>query len=198
MSVDRPADHVADMNKTALSDRYLWYNTNILIWEGDPIHFSNLQNTLIENFCLDLRRLELFGRARSLQRGWVSALAEGEELSIGAAQGSDVAMEGDETPVRWEQEMWEAKMREFVVHTGGKCVVPMTSEINALRPKSLIRGGSTNRSHRGPNPCMSNQLSGVAVPTAVVMGPLRHTNNFHPLRRDTLNLLRMTYLVLTG
>ncbi|KAI0094471.1 MT-A70-domain-containing protein [Irpex rosettiformis] len=158
-------------------------DTDVLIWEGDstdPTLKPPEMYTLIENFCLGLRRLELFGRARSLRRGWVSALAEGEELSIGAAQGGDVAMEGDETPVRWEREVWEAKMREFAVHTGGKCVVPMTSEIDALRPKSPVRGGSNNQSHHVPNPSMGNQPSGMAVPMAAVMGPPRHTNNFNP------------------
>lgn len=82
--------------------------------------------TLIENFCLGLRRLELFGRARSLRRGWVSALAEGEEGSIPSEQSGDISMEDDETPVRWNREAWEAKMKERAVH-GGKLVVPMTS-----------------------------------------------------------------------
>lgn len=82
--------------------------------------------TLIENFCLGLRRLELFGRARSLRRGWVSALAEGEEGGVGAVLGGDVSMESEETPVRWEREAWEMKMKEFAIHAGGRCVVPMT------------------------------------------------------------------------
>ena len=85
--------------------------------------------TLIENFCLGLRRLELFGRARSLRRGWVSALAEGEEGGVGVVFGGDVSMESEETPVRWEREAWEMKMKEFAMHAGGKCVVPMTPGI---------------------------------------------------------------------
>lgn len=35
-------------------------------------------------------------------------------------------MEGDEEPVRWERESWEAKMKEFAMRAGGKSVVPMT------------------------------------------------------------------------
>ena len=51
----------------------------MLIWEGDPTDPTLKppeMYTLIENFCLGLRRLEIFGRARTLRRGWVSALAE--------------------------------------------------------------------------------------------------------------------------
>ena len=40
---------------------------------------------LIENFCLGLRRLELFARASCLRRGWVSALMMGEEEKVPAA-----------------------------------------------------------------------------------------------------------------
>lgn len=109
----------------------IFLDTDVIIWEGDPTDPTLKppeMHTLIENFCLGLRRLELFGRARTLRKGWVSALADGEEASIPADQHGDVGMEGDdETPVRWNREAWEAKMKEFAGHAGGKCVVPMTS-----------------------------------------------------------------------
>ncbi|KIP10153.1 hypothetical protein PHLGIDRAFT_39604, partial [Phlebiopsis gigantea 11061_1 CR5-6] len=57
-------------------------DTDVIIWEGDssdPTLKPPEMYTLIENFCLGLRRLELFSRARTLRRGWVSALQDGEE-----------------------------------------------------------------------------------------------------------------------
>ncbi|KAI0692939.1 MT-A70-domain-containing protein [Cytidiella melzeri] len=154
-------------------------DTDVLLWEGDatdPTLKPPEMHTLIENFCLGLRRLELFGRTRSLRRGWVSALAEGEEASVGAGQGGDIAMEGEDGPVRWDREAWEAKMREFAVQGGGKAVVPMTAEIDALRPKSPVRGGSSNHPHHASAPGGSHQPSGLATPMAGVMSAVRNHN----------------------
>jgi len=70
-------------------------DTDVIIWEGDPTgkpapgaviqqqRGSNHQladplrkppelYSLIENFCLGMRRLEVFGRSSSLRRGWVT------------------------------------------------------------------------------------------------------------------------------
>lgn len=102
--------------------------------------------TLIENFCLGLRRLELFARARSLRRGWVSLLAEGEETNVPAVQaqaragdvqlslsleqqlGGGTNVLGQELSVdraeRWDQEKWEVAMRSWMQN--GRTVVPMT------------------------------------------------------------------------
>ena len=103
----------------------------MLIWEGDatdPTLKPPEMYTLIENFCLGLRRLEIFGRARTLRKGWVSALAEGEETIAQAQAGDDVPMAGDdETPVRWDREAWEAQIKAYATEAGGKSVVPMTS-----------------------------------------------------------------------
>ncbi|KAJ2974968.1 hypothetical protein NUW54_g11806 [Trametes sanguinea] len=47
-------------------------DTDVLIWEGDqsdPTLKPSEMYTLIENFCLGLRRLEIFGRARTARRG---------------------------------------------------------------------------------------------------------------------------------
>ena len=59
-----------------------------MIWEGDPADPTRKppeMYTLIENFCLGLRRLELFARASCLRRGWISALMVGEEEKVPAA-----------------------------------------------------------------------------------------------------------------
>jgi mRNA (2'-O-methyladenosine-N6-)-methyltransferase len=102
--------------------------------------------TLIENFCLGLRRLELFARARSLRRGWVSVLAEGEESHVPTVQAQARASDprlslapeqqleagtnvlGQELSVyraeRWDQDKWEAAMRAWLQN--GRSVVPMT------------------------------------------------------------------------
>lgn len=103
----------------------------MIIWEGDPTDPTLKppeMYTLIENFCLGLRRLELFGRARTLRKGWVSALAEGEEAIAQSQGGEDQPMEGDtETPVRWNREAWESKVKAFASESGGRSVVPMTA-----------------------------------------------------------------------
>lgn len=113
--------------------------------------------TLIENFCLGTRRLEIFGRARSsLRRGWVTALVEGDEAHVnGGEMAPDLEMEGSGGAVEWEKEKWEAGIRNLAgmnvegqagLGLGGqmRAVVPNTPEIDALRPKSPVRGGSSN------------------------------------------------------
>ncbi|KAI0717767.1 MT-A70-domain-containing protein [Cerioporus squamosus] len=135
-------------------------DTDVLIWEGDasdPTLKPPEMYTLIENFCLGLRRLEIFGRARTARRGWVTALAEGEEdrieegMTLGEDDGTNEVQEG---AMRWNRERWEAQVKELA---GGstKLVVPVTPEIDALRPKSPVRGGSSNTNagmmnHSGP------------------------------------------------
>jgi hypothetical protein len=121
----------------------------VIFWEGDPTDPTRKppeMYTLIENFCLGLRRLELFARARSLRRGWVSVLAEGEETNVHAVQaqaragnvqlplsleqqldaGTNVL--GQELSVdcaeRWNQDKWEAALRSWLQN--GRAVVPMT------------------------------------------------------------------------
>lgn len=121
----------------------------MILWEGDPTDPTRKppeMYTLIENFCLGLRRLELFARARSLRRGWVSVLAEGEETNVPTVQAQaragniqlSLAPEqqldartnvlGQELSVdraeRWEQDKWEAAMRGWLQN--GRAVVPMT------------------------------------------------------------------------
>ena len=100
-----------------------------MIWEGDasdPTLKPPEMYTLIENFCLGLRRLEIFGRARTLRRGWVTALAEGEEERIedGMCIDADENNEGEDNAAPWDREAWENKVKEL--SNGGKAVVPMT------------------------------------------------------------------------
>jgi len=121
----------------------------VILWEGDPTDPTRKppeMYTLIENFCLGLRRLELFARARSLRRGWVSVLEDGEEKNVSVVQaqaragsvqlplspeqqldtGTNVL--GQELSVdraeRWDQEKWEVAMRGWVQNS--RAVVPMT------------------------------------------------------------------------
>ncbi|KAI0668886.1 MT-A70-domain-containing protein [Trametes maxima] len=118
-------------------------DTDVLIWEGDaadPTLKPPEMYTLIENFCLGLRRLELFGRARTARRGWVTVLAEGEEERI--EEGMSLDDLGTDGAMRWNKDRWDARLKELA--SGGKPVVPVTPEIDALRPKSPVRGGSSN------------------------------------------------------
>jgi hypothetical protein len=134
---------------------YSTLDTDVILWEGDPTDPTRKppeMYTLIENFCLGLRRLELFARARSLRRGWVSALAEGEEAHVPAVQalctsdapqlsreqldgGTNVL--GQELSVdraeRWDQDKWESAMRAWFQN--GRAVVPMTpgTSVSAFR-----------------------------------------------------------------
>jgi len=121
----------------------------VILWEGDPTDPTRKppeMYTLVENFCLGLRRLELFARARSLRRGWLSVLAEGEEAHVPVVQallrandaqqlslspeqfdgGTNVL--GQELSIdraeRWDQDKWEAAMRTWLQN--GRAVVPMT------------------------------------------------------------------------
>ena len=99
-----------------------------MIWEGDasdPTLKPPEMYTLIENFCLGLRRLEIFGRARTARRGWVTALAEGEEERIeeGMTLGDDD--DAQEGAMRWNRETWEARIKDLA-GGGQRLVVPVT------------------------------------------------------------------------
>ncbi|KAL5478851.1 KAR4 [Sanghuangporus weigelae] len=127
-------------------------DTDVIFWEGDssdPTRKPPEMYQLIENFCLGTRRLELFGRYHSLRRGWVTVTADELELSPEEAHEKDDA-------VPFDRERWENNIKELA--QGGKCVVPNTSEIESLRPKSPTP--------RGPG--VSNSVSAPTV-TAVPM-----------------------------
>ncbi|KAJ7041199.1 MT-A70-domain-containing protein [Mycena alexandri] len=123
-------------------------DTDVIFWEGDatdPTRKPPEMYTLIENFCLGTRRLELFGRApSSLRRGWVTALAPGQEGRLPSE--GNVYSEDGALASRWDRDSWDNDIKTLA--NGGKTVVPMTPEIDALRPKSPFRPGSQ---HAAPN-----------------------------------------------
>ncbi|KAG2143861.1 MT-A70-domain-containing protein [Suillus cothurnatus] len=121
-------------------------DTDVIIWEGDtadPMRKPPEMYTLIENFCLGTRRLELFGRARSsLRRGWVTVLTASDGAKVGEHART---AEGDVVHL-WNKDSWEEATRHLASLAGGKCVVPNSQEIDALRPKSPMRSGNSGMS----------------------------------------------------
>jgi hypothetical protein len=112
--------------------------------------------TLVENFCLGMRRLEIFGKApASLRRGWVTVLAEGNSVNT-----HNLEVDGGSAP--WDKESWENGIKALA--NGGKCVVPMTAEIDALRPKSPFRAAGGG---------LAGLTGGTAVGMAMGMGGAR-------------------------
>jgi len=117
-------------------------DTDVIVWEGDsfdPTRKPPEMYTLIENFCLGTRRLEIFGKfPSSLRNGWITVLADGE--AVGESHTDEeriMRLQGGAS--RWRKETWESGIKELA--NGGKFVVPMTSDIDALRPKSPFRPG---------------------------------------------------------
>ncbi|KAF8970596.1 MT-A70-domain-containing protein [Flammula alnicola] len=151
-------------------------DTDVIIWEGDPDDPTRKppeMYTLVENFCLGMRRLEVFGKLSSLRRGWVTALAPGQEEHL--PSGGALNVEGEEGGIatRWVQESWEEGIRELA--NGGKPVVPMTQEIDNLRPKSPVRPGQGNTNTNtnmggGPNNASG---SGSQIMAVSMAGPNR-------------------------
>lgn len=120
--------------------------------------------TLIENFCLGFRRLEVFGKLSSLRRGWVTALAPGQEEHLPANGALQIEEEDGGLAARWAQESWEEGIRQLAANSSAvtsgnntsnigipKPVVPMSAEIDNLRPKSPVRGGQGNNQHHHNN-----------------------------------------------
>ena len=99
-----------------------------MIWEGDPDDPTLKppeMYTLVESFCLGLRRLELFARGKTLRRGWISVLAEGEEERV-----EDVVEDDGEGIAQarvWDKDVWERELKELAKGSSGRMVVPMTS-----------------------------------------------------------------------
>ncbi|KAF8488905.1 MT-A70-domain-containing protein [Gautieria morchelliformis] len=70
-------------------------------------------------------------------------------------------MEGLEDAVLWQRAKWEREVRDACqVPPGGRVVVPSTNEIDALRPKSPIRGGSANNNNNFHGGTMAMSMSG--------------------------------------
>ncbi|KAJ4484312.1 MT-A70-domain-containing protein [Lentinula edodes] len=148
-------------------------DTDVIIWEGDPCDPTRKppeMYTLIENFCLGIRRLEIFGRASSsIRRGWVTVLGQVEEDHLHRTHGvgETVFVDEDEggEATKWSREIWETRLKEIV--NGGKPVVPMTADIDALRPKSPFRPGTAGTPHNGPG---GNNVGGTMGPGGVMLG----------------------------
>ena len=154
--------------------RSLWtlLDTDVIIWEGDPSDPTRKPPetyTLIENFCLGTRRLEIFGRARSsLRRGWVTVLADGEHEHVPElARDRAPCIPDGARP--WDKDGWEEIGRKLAALGGGKCVVPNTQEIETLRPKSPVRSGSLP----GGGGVSGGVGVGVSGGVSVALGPPR-------------------------
>lgn len=80
----------------------------------DPTRKPPETYTLIENFCLGLRRLEVFGRRHSLRPGWVTV---GESL--------DQDLDPTVGAVRWNREQWDGHITS-IRDGNGRHVVPTT------------------------------------------------------------------------
>ncbi|KAG8908839.1 hypothetical protein FRB99_003077 [Tulasnella sp. 403] len=128
-------------------------DTDVIIWEGDPTDPTRKppeMYTLIENFCLGLRRLEIFGRPYSLRRGWVTA---GDfELTPQIAQESLART--------WDRTIWDSEIPRDEI---GRAVVPTSQEIEILRPKSPNRSGGNQTTSMQTSPPFS-QTPGHMLP----------------------------------
>ena len=167
-------------------------DTDVIIWEGDPVDPTRKppeMYTLIENFCLGFRRLEVFGKLSSLRRGWVTALAPGQEEHLPANGSLQVEEEEGGLAARWSQESWEEGIRQLAANSSAvtsgnntnigisKPVVPMSAEIDSLRPKSPVRGGQGNNQHNHNNSNGSNNISAQQQTMAMSMsGPARFSS----------------------
>jgi len=90
-----------------------------------------------------------------------------------------IRVEGEEGGIatRWIQESWEEGIKEL--SGTGKPVVPMTPEIDALRPKSPVRGGQSSNlsgpaTTSAPQNMQNNRFSGNRAnvhPNMQMMGP---------------------------
>ena len=90
-----------------------------------------------------------------------------------------IHVEGEEGGIatRWIQESWEEGIKEL--SGTGKSVVPMTPEIDALRPKSPVRGGQSSNlsgpaTSSGSQGIQNNRFSGNRPnvhPNMQMMGP---------------------------
>ena len=94
--------------------------------------------TLIENFCMGTRRIELFGRNHNLRRGWLTVGAEIGRDYPGLPSGA----------MRYEKEKYDS---HFGVDPPGcqlkdrQNVLPYSAETENLRPKSPVPNGRNER-----------------------------------------------------
>lgn len=112
--------------------------------------------TLIENFCLGTRRLELFGSPLATRRGWVTA----------GLSAFSTLEEETECPI--DHETTERNAESKVLHfdpnsysnmlerADGKAILPFHAEIDSLRPKSPQRRNRPVPNMGGPRPSVNN------------------------------------------
>ncbi|WVN87666.1 uncharacterized protein L203_102852 [Cryptococcus depauperatus CBS 7841] len=120
-------------------------DTDVIVWEhsedpGGP-RLPPYLYTLIENFCLGTRRLEIFGRPSLARQGWVT-----------------VGFESLLTTPNLEPENKQSHVQPFdsatyltqVLESDGKPILPFHQEIDQLRPKSPQRRVSRLPPGSGP------------------------------------------------
>ena len=99
----------------------------------------------------------MFGRnPSSIRRGWLTLLREDQI---------------NKQPIEahlWDKDLWEHSMREMLGNATGKLVVPMTQEIDTLRPKSPVRHNASNQSGGGGG--MGGTSGGVQIQMGMVNG----------------------------
>ncbi|CAE6407384.1 unnamed protein product [Rhizoctonia solani] len=123
-------------------------DTDVIIWDGDPTDPTRKppeMYSLIENFCLGTRRLEIFGKPSSLRRGWVTVLAA--NAGTPPKEQEDTSDDAP-TPIRWDKATWESSVHR----ENGKYIVPGSQEIEILRPKSPQRPGNNMNSMQNAKP----------------------------------------------
>ncbi|CED85413.1 Predicted N6-adenine methylase involved in transcription regulation [Phaffia rhodozyma] len=143
-----------------------WYvhtnvDTDVIVWEPLQVNSSTKPpeiHTLVENFCMGTRRLDLFGTESQARPGWVVAGFDtpGIEKTISA----------------FDRETWETAAK-----IDGKFVVPTTAEVENLRPKSPTR--TNNRDKGAPSGTNSQQpwysQSRTGIPNAGCIRPIDNT-----------------------
>lgn len=81
----------------------------------DPTRKPPEMYSLIENFCLGTRRLEIFGKQSSLRKGWVTALSANVNPPDPKEGG-----EAEPAAIPWDKATWEASAHR----ENGRFVVP--------------------------------------------------------------------------
>nr|XP_019046613.1 hypothetical protein I302_05363 [Kwoniella bestiolae CBS 10118]OCF25543.1 hypothetical protein I302_05363 [Kwoniella bestiolae CBS 10118] len=104
-------------------------DTDVMIWEGedepDSPAFPPYLYTLIENFCLGTRRLELFPTSPNPRKGWVTA--------------STIPLPETSTSEEQVQPFDHTVYPTMVPESDGRPILPYHTEIDSLRPKSPQR-----------------------------------------------------------
>ncbi|ODN98027.1 hypothetical protein I350_07669 [Cryptococcus amylolentus CBS 6273] len=149
-------------------------DTDVIIWEepegDDGPKYPPYLYTLIENFCLGTRRLEIFSQPHLARQGWVTA-------GLSPFPSPAPTPSGESVPV---QIFNPATYPSLVPQSDGKAILPFHPEIDQLRPKSPQRrgprlgqgGGSgpTGSSNR-PSPAPHRMSLGSSGPNTPMVHP---------------------------